>query len=129
MSEHRKIIVAGSRDFDNFNFLAAKLSDYTFGMPSFEIVSGGARGADTLGEEWAKAHNVHYEVFKPDWNPRGYFDRTAGFKRNIQMAEYATDLVAFWDGESRGTRHMIEQARKHNLQVTVFVRKTEDQND
>lgn len=82
-----------------------------------EVVSGGARGADAFGEEWARDRRVPVRVFPADWNRHG---RAAGPIRNREMAEYADALVAVWDGESRGTKNMIEEATKRGLKVHVY---------
>lgn len=85
-----------------------------------EIVSGRARGVDQMGESWAKIHRVPLKPFPAAWyDADGVLDRRAGFKRNTEMADYAEALLAVWDGESRGTAHMIEQATKRGLLVAV----------
>lgn len=81
-----------------------------------EIVSGTAKGADQLGERFAKEHNYQIKQFPADWNTYG---KKAGYIRNKQMAEYADALVAFWNGESKGTKSMIELAEKNLLQIKV----------
>ena len=80
------------------------------------MLSGCARGADKLGEDWANAHSVTIERYPAQWDSLG---RSAGYARNIQMAKSAEALIALWDGESRGTKHMIETAKKHGLKVHV----------
>ncbi|MBO5996325.1 MAG: DUF2493 domain-containing protein, partial [Acetobacter sp.] len=80
------------------------------------IVSGHAPGADTLGEKFAADHNLQCELHPADWNRHG---RAAGPIRNEKMAEVSDALIAFWDGKSRGTRSMIEIARRKGLQVAV----------
>lgn len=82
-----------------------------------EIVSGGASGADSCGERWASVHELPVKTFLPDWNQHG---KSAGIVRNVEMALYADALVAFWDGQSRGTKHMIDYANKQGLKVKVF---------
>lgn len=113
-----KIIIAGGRDFSNYRLLLDTMSEY-FGTEDPEdltIISGRAKGADALGEHFAHALRIKTELFPADWDTHG---KTAGFKRNIEMAKAATHLVAFWDKKSKGTKHMIDQARKHNLQTIV----------
>ena len=75
-----------------------------------------ARGADRLGERYAKERGYKVIYFPADWDIDG---RSAGFKRNVKMAEYADALVAFWDGKSSGTKHMIETAQGKGLDVRV----------
>jgi hypothetical protein len=81
-----------------------------------EVVSGTARGADRTGEQWASENNVPVKRFPADWDKHG---KRAGYLRNADMAEYAEALVAFWDGQSRGTKHMIDLAEKAGLRVSV----------
>ena len=125
-----RMIIAGGRDFDDYNLLKKSVhnvicdlvyercSDY-----KCEIVSGTARGADSLGEKFAVKEGFVVKRFPADWNTYG---KRAGYLRNEQMAKYAVSdgcygvLVAFWDGKSRGTKHMIDLAKKHGLTVYVF---------
>lgn len=112
----RKVIVAGSRDFNDYGLVCRTLNEL-FGAFSIEIVSGGARGADKLGEQYADDHWIPKTVFPADW---GKYGKSAGYRRNEQMAQYAEVLVAFWDYDSPGTRHMINLAKQYNLEVHVI---------
>lgn len=97
-----KLIIAGSRAFTDADFMEEMLEGF---IPDVsKVVCGKARGADTLGEQWAILHNIPVKAFPADWNRYG---KSAGFRRNQEMAEYADTLAAFWDGESHGTKHMI----------------------
>ena len=98
-----KVIVAGSRTFDDKALAFAKLDRILANTADCTIVSGGARGADRIGEAYARARGIKCEVYATDWS-RG---RGAGYERNRQMAAVADALVAFWDGASRGTADMI----------------------
>lgn len=80
------------------------------------IVSGHASGADALGERYAQERGYELETYPADWKVHG---RAAGSIRNAQMASVAHALIAFWDGKSRGTKNMIDTAKKHNLHVAV----------
>lgn len=114
-----KTIIAGSRgitDMGHLELAIARAQHVHYQLVITEVVSGGARGVDKLGEQWAAAHNVPLKVFPADWDAKG---KAAGHIRNIEMAEYADALIALWDGESRGTQHMISTARK--LGLVVFV--------
>lgn len=82
-----------------------------------EVLSGGARGADKLGERWAVDNDIPYELWLADWEKHG---KAAGQIRNRQMAENAEALIAFWDGRSRGTKNMIDTAKELGLEVRVF---------
>jgi hypothetical protein len=81
----------------------------------FIVVSGGASGADSLAALYAKERSYPITIFRPDW-ARG---RGAGFARNVAMVDDGDDVVAFWDGNSRGTRHTINYARKQGKPVEV----------
>lgn len=82
-----------------------------------EVVSGCARGVDRLGEQWAQMRSIPIKRFPANWDRDG---RSAGPIRNRQMANYAEALVAIWDGESKGTKNMIEEAERRGLVVFVL---------
>ena len=125
-----KIIIAGGRDFNDYSLMKQKCSEILRGLlPAYsndtenvEIVSGGARGADWLGEAFAQEHSFRLKVFKADWDKLG---KIAGFVRNEQMAVYASQdndlgvLIAFWDGKSEGTGNMLDLAFRYDLKVYV----------
>ena len=81
------------------------------------ILSGHASGADALGENFATDHNLQCELYPADWKRHG---KAAGPIRNAEMAEVADALIAFWDGQSHGTKSMIELAKRKGLQVAVI---------
>lgn len=118
-----KVIIAGSRDFDNFISAEHNLLSFfkAFGIHStdIEIISGGARGADKIGEQFAKKYNIKLTVFPAQWDKYG---KSAGMIRNAEMAQYAKDgiLFAFWDGKSTGTKNMIDAARRNNMTVLIY---------
>jgi hypothetical protein len=111
-----RVIIAGSRDFTNYQFLVDSIYQLNYSEWT-EIVSGGAKGADTLGEQFAMSHKIPLTVFIADWKRYG---NAAGPIRNNQMAENADMLVAFWDGKSKGTKNMIETAQKLGLKTEVI---------
>lgn len=114
-----KIIVAGSRNFNNYSLLESYL-DIVINSMAYKpvtIISGTARGADQLGERYAENKGHGIERYPAEWDKYG---RSAGYKRNEQMAEVADVLVAFWDGQSRGTMHMINIAKNKGLRVFVY---------
>ncbi len=120
----RKVIVAGGRDFTDktrlYNVLDKMFIHPDAVMPdsnALEIVCGGARGADSLGDQWAITNWVPVQEFPGGWATHG---KSAGHRRNVEVASYADVLVAFWDGESKGTRHMIDTALKSGLEVHVY---------
>lgn len=81
-----------------------------------EIVSGTARGADQLGEKFAKEKGCNLKQFPADWDAYG---KSAGYRRNADMAKYADACVVFWDGVSKGTKHMIDLAEKAELDLKI----------
>jgi hypothetical protein len=113
-----KVIIAGSRSVDDYGHVVHALRQAPFSVD--EVVSGTARGADQLGELWAKRFGVPCKRFPADWSTYG---KSAGFIRNQQMAEYADALIAIWDGKSRGTKHMIDVMNA--LGKPVFVREVQ----
>jgi hypothetical protein len=114
-----KVIIAGSRNFNDYNSLCDFCDKILVNKidSEIEIVSGTAMGADSLGERYAIDRGYKLIKFPADWDKYG---KAAGYKRNSQMAEYADGLIAFWDGISKGTKHMIDLANKKELKVRVF---------
>lgn len=111
-----KVIIAGGRDFSDYALLSEKCDYYLGEKTNVEVVSGGAKGADNLGERYAKERNIPVKLFLADWVKLG---KRAGFVRNAEMAEYADALIAFWDKSSKGTKHMIDTANEKELSVKV----------
>ena len=112
-----KLIVAGSRSFEDFNYLSETI-EANFDVVSLEIVSGGARGTDRLGEEFSRKWGIPLHRFPAEWDKHG---RSAGYIRNKEMADFGDALIAFWDGYSKGTGHMIDLATKAGLRVEVII--------
>lgn len=114
----RKLIIAGGRDFSDYDMLKKEVSEFikTFGEDSIEIVSGTARGADSLGERYALEHGHLIKKFPANWNKYG---RAAGPFRNAEMAEYANACIVFWDGKSSGTKSMIHLAEMNKLNLKI----------
>jgi len=112
-----KVIIAGSRGFSDFQLLYSKCEEILKDLSEIEIVSGTARGADKLGEHYASLKGHSVAKFTADWDKHG---KAAGYVRNKEMAEYADMLIAFWDGESRGTKHMIDLATVKDIKVHVI---------
>lgn len=110
-----RVIVAGSREGVCYADVCTAIEQSGFSVGA--VVSGGCRGTDKLGEDWAHNHDIPVFVYPADWNSHG---RAAGPIRNATMANNADALVAVWDGKSRGTKNMIDVARKKGL--AVFVR-------
>lgn len=113
-----KIIIAGGREFNDYFLLKEECDKIIGDYPDMiTIVSGGARGTDSLGEQYARANNYFIERYPADWDRYG---KAAGYRRNEQMAQNAEALIAFWDGESKGTKHMIDLAVSYKLKVFVI---------
>lgn len=110
-----KVIIAGSRDIDDYKLVEEAM--WNSGFEASEIVSGGARGVDFLGEEYARKNNISLRVFNANWNLYG---KPAGMFRNMDMSEHADALLAVWDGTSKGTKNMIETMRK--LKKPIYVK-------
>lgn len=111
-----KVIVAGSRGITDYEIVKGSIEASPFIIS--EIVSGGARGVDRLGERWAEETNCPYTRFPAEWHKHG---RSAGYIRNTHMANYADALIAIWDGHSPGTRHMIKAAREKGLEIFTTI--------
>jgi hypothetical protein len=123
--EWMKVIIAGCRTFEDYDFLADKLNFiFSNHFPDI-VVCGMAKGADSLGERWAKEMGVQVDYFPANWEKYG---KSAGYRRNAEMADNATHLVAFWDGQSKGTKHMIDLAKKKGLAVRVIKIPASNQN-
>lgn len=106
-----KVAVIGSRSLSVPN-LEKYLPEGTT-----EIVSGGARGVDTSARLYAQAHGLKLTEFLPDYNRYG---RRAPLVRNLDIVDYADEVVAFWDGQSRGTMHVVKRCKEINKKVTVY---------
>lgn len=106
-----KVAVIGSRGLQ-----VDRLGDY---LPTgvTEIVSGGARGIDTCAKNYALSHGLKLTEFLPEYNRYG---RGAPLRRNIAIIEYADQVLAFWDGKSRGTKFVIDNCKKRNIPVVVL---------
>ena len=111
-----RVIIAGSRDFDDYRTLKRVCDKVLKNQRAVQIVSGMARGADRLGEQYANERNLKVYCFPANWEEYG---KKAGYIRNKKMAEFADALIAFWDGKSPGTKMMIDLAEKHGLQIKV----------
>jgi len=110
-----KTIIAGSRGITSLSLIEKAIEES--GITITEVVSGTARGVDTLGEEWAQQRGIPVKRFPAKWDT---FGRAAGYKRNVDMAEYGEVLIALWDSVSKGTKHMIDIAKAKGLKVYVF---------
>ena len=108
-----KISIIGSRSFFDYTMLEKILNKEKIDI----LVSGGAKGADSLGEQYAKNNNIPTLIFKPDWKK---FGRAAGFIRNKDIIDNSDKVIAFWDGKSKGTLNSINLAKKQNKKVIIY---------
>ena len=113
----KRIVIAGGRDFLDYDLLKEKVQVFIDGTDDVEIVSGGARGADSLGERYAAEVGLALKVFPAKCDLYG---KRAGHIRNVEMADYADAVICFWDGASKGTGHMIRESRARAKQVVVI---------
>lgn len=115
-----RVAIIGSRDFYNFDFLEEKVKEL---MPKnhndFIIVSGGARGTDTLAEQFAEKYGYPKEIHKAKWHLHG---KCAGYLRNHEIVRNADMVIAFWNGISKGTKHTINIARDDSNRIVHIIR-------
>lgn len=126
--EEIRLIIAGTRTFNDYRLLKKTILQLILMNEEYDdipikIISGGARGADTLGERFACEYDMSLSIFKPDWK----LGKLEGKRRNVSMARHAVEpncasiLIAFWDGKSRGTAHMIVTATKMDFSKVYIV--------
>ncbi len=108
-----KIAIIGSRTFNNYDQMKKVLGEHQVSL----VVSGGARGADKLSEQYAKEKNIETLIFLAEWDKYG---KSAGFIRNKKIVDNAEMVIAFWDGQSRGTKNSIDYANKTNKPVKII---------
>ncbi len=115
----KRVIVAGCRDYTNYEE-AEKFIDYCISNIRINnriiIISGGAKGADMLGERYARENGFSVEKYIPDWEKYG---KSAGPRRNRQMAKICDFVICFWDGKSLGTKSMIDLAKHFNKPIRI----------
>lgn len=110
------LAIVGSRDFDDYELVDKLCAHLVERCDINAIVSGGAKGADKLGERFARQYGLDMIVFKPDWQQ---FGKRAGYLRNVEIIEASNIVIAFWDGMSKGTKHSIDIATKANKLLIV----------
>lgn len=114
-----KIGIIGSRTFNDYRLLKEVMEDYLNRDDELNcemVISGGANGADKLGERWANENNIPTQIFKPDWVKYG---KSAGFRRNQDIIKNSDFLVVFWDEISKGSKHSIHLAIKQDVPVRI----------
>ena len=109
-----RIAIIGSRGFDNYKLVVETFLLYKSKITL--LVSGGARGADTLGEKWAIEHGIETLIFPADWKTHG---KKAGYIRNENIVKNCDGIIAFWDGVSRGTAHSLTLANTYGKPINL----------
>lgn len=110
-----KVAVIGSRGFNDYEMVCNELNSISHKIDV--IVSGGAKGADQLGEKWAIDNNKETLIFKPDWVKYG---KGAGLIRNQDIIKNSDYVFAFWDGKSKGTESSIKLCGKFNIPIKII---------
>jgi len=110
-----KLAIVGGRDFTDYALLQYTVEHYYPLEMISTIISGGARGADSLARRYAEENGITFTEYKPDWK----LGRGAGIIRNRQIVTDCDVLIAFWDGRSRGTISSIEIAHKQRKTVHI----------
>jgi len=110
-----KIAIVGSRTFTDYEFMKQILDAHKDKIAL--IISGGADGADTLAQRYAKENAIPIHIYYPDWKNYG---KRAGFRRNVIIANLAEKMIAFWDGKSKGTKHSIDKMKQLGKPIVVI---------
>ena len=112
-----RVVVAGSRDFNDYHLLSSELDKFLAGKKNVTIISGTARGADRMGEQYAAEHGYKIDQFPAEWSK---YHQGAGPIRNLEMVKTADAVVAFWDNQSTGTKNIIDCAKQENILYKVI---------
>jgi len=113
----KKIAIVGSRDIDNLKLLEDIWQQLKLPYNDIEIVSGGAKGVDTNGEDFAIKYNIPITIYQPDWDRYG---KRAGFKRNENIIKNCDICIAIWDGKSPGTKNSIDLCKAYFKRLYVW---------
>ncbi len=109
-----RLAIVGSRNFKNYKYLSRVLDKHKCTV----IISGGARGVDLLAEKYADEKNITKVIYPANWDEHG---KSAGFIRNKLIVKDCDELVAFWDGKSKGTRHSIDLAKQDKKMIYIYL--------
>ena len=112
------VAIIGSREFDDYELLKKKCDYMLQNIQCPTIISGGAKGCDRLAERYANENNFPLIIHKPNWDLDG---RGAGMKRNIVMLKDCSHVIAFWNGISPGTKHMIRFAKIYKRVIRIVI--------
>ncbi len=114
-----KVAIVGSINFTNYELVKKYLDSIKINEIATYIISGGAKGVDTLAQRYAKENGIEMLVFKAEWDKYG---KSAGFVRNEKMIRNSDIVIAIWDGVSRGTKNSINWASKLKKPLYVYTR-------
>lgn len=112
-----KLLIAGGRTFNSYTHMCDVIK--SFNLDITEIVDGGANGTDKLAELYAFEHDIKNTTMLAEWDTKG---KSAGYIRNKQMADYLNEedmVLCFWNGISKGTKHMIDISLKLKLKTFI----------
>lgn len=114
-----RVCIVGSRNFESYPILEHIVSTYFIEkrINVTEIVSGGARGADSLAEKFAFQYKIPFNLFVAQWEELG---KSASVMRNKEMAKYSDIFIIFWDGFSKGTNNMINEVKKLRKTYVIY---------
>jgi hypothetical protein len=110
-----KVGIVGSREFKNYELFSDVMKQYLSDISW--VVSGGAPGADSLAEKWAKENKKMLTIYPADWFNLG---KRAGYVRNTDIVKNSDMIIAFWDGKSKGTKHTIGLAQKMGKECKII---------
>jgi hypothetical protein len=113
-----RVIIAGSRNFNDYGIVKKKLNAILKNQKEVTIISGTANGADKLGERYANDNHLKLEQYPAMWD---LFGKKAGYMRNEEMVKVADAAIVFWDGKSKGSKHMIDISKKYNLKLRIVM--------
>lgn len=115
----KRIIIAGCRNFEDYGiakeFIKHILNTH-YRNDDVTILSGGCKGADLLGEKYAAEYGLELEIYKADW---ARYKKVAGPIRNREMVSVCDGVICFWDDKSRGTRSLIDLAKKNGKEIYI----------
>lgn len=107
-----KIAIIGSRNIENIN-IDSFIPEYIT-----EIISGGAKGVDMIAKKYALSNNINFCEILPDYQR---YKKGAPLIRNVEIIESADEVIAFWDGVSKGTKFVINECKKRKKKITVYI--------
>lgn len=127
-----KIVICGGRKFDDFKLFKLELDEILEGKSGVVLISGGADGADNMAKNYARRYGYEFQEVLADWEnvtvpgaivktkkDGTQYNKRAGIDRNLKLLAMADMIVAFWDGRSKGTGHMVQESKRRNIPLVV----------